>query len=224
MLADEGLYDGTTLPNGAVYGTVVSATSSSVVLSANSPSDCGGALIYIISGAAKGSQAQLAWNDGAGTSSMSLNGVWSGATPSPGDVYGIGVIPFSLETGAIALEIPGAYSSRAVYCSYDPTLNPTVATFNITMDQNQSPQINAGGTTDTVAVKHLLNKPDIVMDMARFRAGVQGQAVGMANFQFGATSDNELQTNRYVTINLYGAQSQSSVIFYGFIVYGVEDE
>lgn len=226
-LMNQGTLDGTTAPNGAVTGTVVSVdlVNGTFDVSANTPTDCNGATIALITGAGKGQIRRLhdtEGGQGGQTLKLRTGGAWS-IQPAPGDVYVIGAVLWKLRTGIMSLIVDGERSEAGVGVTFQPTATPTELDARVFLNHDTQPQEMRVSGSDGDGVRYEAGSPNVIMDMRAAR-DPHATAPGYEYFGVGGHGDAGAQPDRFVSVELRGLQALSQVIIHAIELNGARED
>lgn len=212
-----GLWDGTAKPSGTLRGTVSSSTSTSLTISANSPSDANGAVVAVISGTGKRQWRVI--TAGQGTTSLTTTPAWT-TNPASGDLYIIGGVEWTSKSGMWRLPTDGDHGAREVAILYEPTANPTLTDARFYYNRETSARAMQGPPTGDPVVQMLPGDDDIqiTMDSA---ASQHGTSPGYARISLGGHGEHWGNPDRWVALELQGYQGETAVQIYGMELYGL---
>jgi hypothetical protein len=205
-----GTLDGINGDDPTWRGTVTSATLTSLTDSnVTQPSAAPGAAVVIVSGRGKGQKRIVSTVSGG---RINVNYPWS-IIPDPTSVYQIGGIDWRVRLGKYIWPAVESYTKRAFTFWFQPTQFP--ASFDVRHYLSHHP-LPARMQRDGVhgLLTTTVNDPDAVIDMQheRTEGGVPSYSPGLERIDLSAAADQQIPTDRAVSIELRGVQGVDPIV------------
>jgi len=214
FIADEGTTD---VATAEITGTVTSASSTSLVDSgASFPASIVGAYVYITAGTGKGQYRKIT----ARNSTTLTVAAWT-TTPDTTSEYLIGAIPWEWRSGQMPLASGEGYMDRYAGVSFRPTSGDASLDMRFFFNHETSPEQFA---RDLELGDAVLVESDNLSDARVFLKSTRDaneNAVGYEQFHFGGTVESRMHTDRWISLQLRGAQGDDDILIGELEVTGV---